>query len=96
MANQLEPKSFELVCYMVTSACNLVRENPLYGPFRLVDAASRLITLLEEEGIDSPRLRDIREQIIAGQMTVMEDEEAFARYLQALVMALVPYIEEER
>jgi hypothetical protein len=56
MISSIEPKAFELVCYMVTSACNLLNENRLYGPFRLIDAASRLITLLEEEGVRSKRL----------------------------------------
>jgi hypothetical protein len=95
MENSLEPKAFELVCYMATSAANLLRENPLYGPFRLVDAASRLITALEEEGIRSTRLSAVRAKIVAGQYTVMEDEEIFARFLEDLVLTLVPLIEEE-
>jgi hypothetical protein len=94
--NELEPKAFELVCYMVTSACNLLQENPLYGPFRLVDAASRLITALEEEGVQSPRLAEIRERIAAGQYTVMEDEDVFANFLQDLVMALIPMMDTIR
>jgi len=47
MISSIEPKVFELISYMVTSACTLLNENRLYGPFRLIDAASRLITLLE-------------------------------------------------
>ena len=65
MISSIEPKAFELVCYMVTSACNLLNENRLYGPFRLIDAVSRLITLLEEEGVRSKRLKEIRERIVA-------------------------------
>ena len=93
MNPSVESKIFELVCYMVTSACNLLRENRLYGPFRLVDAASRLIALMEEEGLESERLKRIREQILAGQYSVMEDEKAFADFLQDLVFSLVPLME---
>ncbi len=64
MISSIETKAFELVCYMVTSACNLLNENKLYNPFRLLDAASRLITILEEEGVESKRLREIRERIV--------------------------------
>jgi hypothetical protein len=78
---------------MVTSACNLLNENKLYGPFRLLDTASRLITLLEEEGVRSKRLEEIRKRIIAGQYSVMEDEKVFADFLQGLVLALIPLME---
>lgn len=90
----IEPKVFELVSFMVTSACNLLNENRLYGPYRLVDAASRLITLMESEGVESARLNEIRERIIADQHSVMEDERIFADFLQDLVLSLVPLMEE--
>ena len=47
---------FGLVCYMVTSACNLVNETKSYGPLRLIDAVSRLITILSENQNSSPEL----------------------------------------
>jgi len=90
----MEAKAFELICYMVTSACNLLNENRLYGPFRLVDAAQRLIAILEQEGIESPRLQEMRERIAAGAYSVMEDDALFAEYLQNLVVALVPLVDE--
>jgi len=95
MISSVESKAFELVCYMVTSACNPLNENKLYGPFRLIDAASRLITLLEEEGVRSKRLEEIRERIIARQYSVMEDEKVFADFLQDLVLDLIPLMKDE-
>lgn len=95
MISSVESKAFELACYMVTSACNLLNENKLYGPFRLIDAASRLITLLEEEGVRSKRLEEIRERIIARQYSVMEDEKVFADFLQDLVLDLIPLMKDE-
>jgi len=94
MISSIETKVFELICYMVTSACNLLNENRLYGSFRLLDTASRLITLLEEEGVRSKRLGEIRERIVAGQYSVMEDEKIFADFLQDLVLALIPLMED--
>ncbi len=93
MSEQLEPKAFELVSYMITSAANLLHENRLYAPYRMIDAASRLITLLEEEGVQSDRLRVLRARIDEGKFSVMEDEQVFANFLQELVLALVPLME---
>ncbi|GAG33178.1 unnamed protein product, partial [marine sediment metagenome] len=46
MENGLERGIFELLCYMIVSARNLEQETKMYGPFRLVDTASRLIEIL--------------------------------------------------
>ena len=89
----LEAKAFDLLCYMVTSAANLPTENRLYGPYRLIDAAARLVTLLEEEGVRSDRLADVRARIQAGQFMVMEDEQAFCQFLHELALSLVPLLD---
>ncbi len=88
---QLEEEIFALVGYMVTSARNLVDETPTYGPFRLVDAASRLIAILEEEGIASDRLRLMRNKIDSGKYCVMTDQDEFTAFLDAIVGALVDH-----
>ncbi len=90
MNERLESEVFGLVCYMVTSACNLPQENRLYGPYRLIDAASRLITILEREEVKSARLDEIRQRIAAGKFTVMEEEATFTAFLEDLVLALIP------
>lgn len=93
MSQSFEAKAFELLCYMVTSAANLPHENRLYGPFRMLDAAERFVALLEEEGIGSERLQDIRGRIEAGKYMVMQDEQGFIDFLQELVIALVPLMD---
>lgn len=94
---RLEEKVFELVGYMVTSGRNLLNETPLYGPFRLVDAASRLISILEEEGIVSERLRAMQKKIDAGKYSVMSDVEEFKPFLDSLVNTVVDHADfEER
>lgn len=90
---ELTEKYFELVGYMVTSARNLLDETPLYGPFRLVDAASRLITILEVAGLADQRLLSIREQIDASKYSVMDDPAEFRAFLNGLVDTLVNHME---
>lgn len=91
---QIEQEFFELICYMVTSARNLISENRLYGPFRLLEAASRLLDIVEKLNVKSARLEAIKKQIEDGKYSVMESEEKFTRFLEDLVMALVPLMDQ--
>lgn len=86
---ELKSKAHKLICYMATSACNLVGEPHLYGPFRLVDAASRLIDILEEEGAVDHNLLEARSIIENSKYLVMNDEKAFTQFLNELVLKLV-------
>jgi len=89
----LEARIFDLIGYMVTSGRNLLDETPLYGPFRLVDAASRLIELLADEGVKSPRLSAIQKHIDAGKYSVMVDAQKFQDYLDAVVDTIVDHMD---
>jgi len=93
--DEFEQEFFELICFMVTSARNLIQENRLYGPLRLVDAVSRLVDILEKLDLKSPRLEAIRERIEKGEDTVMESEEKFTAFLENLVMELVPLMQDQ-
>ena len=94
--NEFEQEFFELICFMVTSARNLIQENRLYGPLRLVDAVSRLVDILEKLDLKSPRLEAIQERIEEGEDTVMESEEKFTAFLENLVMDLVPLMQDRK
>jgi hypothetical protein len=94
--DELEQQFFELICYMVTSARNLIPENKLYGPFRLVDAVSRLIDVLKKLDLKSPRLEAIQKQIEEGKYMVMESDEKFTDFLENLVMNLVPLMQDKK
>ncbi len=89
----LEENVFELISYMVVSARNLLEEPHLYGPFRLVDAVSRLVEILNNLDLHSERLKKVKDQIDGGKESVMESGEAFRRFLEALVSSLVEEIE---
>ena len=92
--DHLEDDLFQVICYMVTSAANLLQETKAYGPFRLVDATSRLITALENSGVRSARLEGIRTFIELEKYAVMTDEVRFHRFLQQLVLDLVPMMDQ--
>jgi hypothetical protein len=95
MNETFKEQIFGLVCYMLTSACNLVNETKSYGPFRLIDAASRLITVLSENNISSPSLEKIREKIEQGKYKVLEDDSQFSAFLNDLVLYTVSLIENQ-
>lgn len=80
---------------MLTSACNLVNETKSYGPFRLIDAASRLITFLSENNISSPSLEKIQEKIEQGKYKVLEGDSQFSAFLNDLVLYTVSVIENQ-
>lgn len=90
---RLEADFFEVICYMITSAANLPRETKAYGPFRLIDAASRLVAVLEGNGVQSARLETVRAEIEEMKYSVMTDVDQFSRALQGLVVDLVPLMD---
>lgn len=84
-----EDKIFGLVSYVVVSARNLLEEPARYGPFRLVDTASRLINILEEAGMSSDRLKAVRDRIEDGKYSAMGTEEEFEQFLETTVYFVV-------
>lgn len=50
----------QLICYMASSARGLLDEPASYGPFRLIDAAARLLEILEAEYPSDEELACIR------------------------------------
>lgn len=94
MENGLERGIFELLCYMIVSARNLDQETKMYGPFRLVDAASRLIEILEGSGIGDEFLSQVRSMIEANKYKVMTDKEGFVAFLDDLALKMVGRLKE--
>ncbi|MBA7577029.1 hypothetical protein ES708_18875 [subsurface metagenome] len=80
---------------MVTSACNLVNETKNYGPFRLIDATSRLINILSENQISSSELKKIQAKIERGKYKVMEDGSQFSLFLNELVLYIISLMEDK-
>lgn len=95
MNETFKEQVFGLVCYMLTSACDLVNETKSYGPLRLIDSASRLITVLSENDISSPSLEKIQEKIEEGELKVMEDDSEFSSFLNDLVLYTVKLMDDQ-
>jgi len=79
---------FRYLCYLVSSAAGLVDEPALYGPFRLVDAAERVIDIMGELGLGDSFLTELRECIVRHKEKVMTDEQGFVAFLDQTVRTL--------
>ena len=88
----IEAQVFELISYMTVSARNLIEEPTRYGPFRLVDSASRLIDIVKSFGLDSERLAGLQAKIEGGKYSAMGPEEEYKVFLEGLVSYLVDEI----
>jgi hypothetical protein len=65
---------FLLVGYLLTSARGLYDEPPGYGPFRLLDAATRLIEAVEKAELADPYLVDLRGTLNAERLGSSDDQ----------------------
>ena len=79
-----EEDFYELLSFMVTSAHLSVEEPELYGSFRLIDGACRLIEFALESGqlSDEQFVRDFKEYADVRKHWMMTDEPGFLRFLE--------------
>lgn len=64
---------FNLVAYMITSASTLYEEPPDYGSFRLLDAAGRLLEMMNDSGELDPFLARLKQEIDRERLGSMDD-----------------------
>jgi hypothetical protein len=78
---------FELALFLATSARNCIDEPPLYGPFRLLDALSRLADFPKhDESLDEdPFLKDVKAFVDEKKFLVTSDVEGFTQAADKLV-----------
>jgi hypothetical protein len=74
-----------LIGFMLTSAHGLVDEPKSYGPARLVEAAGRLLDMMEERGMLDDSLKEIK-GIIDHERFGPMDEEGFPARLDQLAL----------
>jgi hypothetical protein len=74
-----------LVGFMLTSAHGLVDEPQSYGPARLLEAAGRLLDMMEEQGMLDDSLEQIKGLIDNERFGPM-DEEGFPARLDQLAL----------
>lgn len=82
-----EDNAVELLAFLATSARGVLDEPELYGSFRLIDAASRLLGFILDSGkaSDEAGLRKLKEQIDDHKLLMMTDEAAFRAFLDDMV-----------
>ncbi len=78
---------FELATFLATSARGCIDEPPSYGPFRLIDALSRLIDLPKYSAClsEDKFLKDVKKEVDEKKYLVMSDMKEFHRFLEELV-----------
>jgi hypothetical protein len=67
-----------LVGYLLTSAHGLHGEPAGYGPFRLLDAAGRLLAIMQAHGLTDPFLSQLEGVIAAERLGNSSDQELHA------------------
>ena len=79
-----EENFYELLSFMVTSAHLSIEEPELYGSFRLIDGACRLIEFALESGQlrDEDFVREFKEYADARKHSMMTDEPGYVRFLE--------------
>lgn len=87
---------FKLLAFLITSARGCVDEPPLYGPLRLIDAASKLIEIMKNEGKITNELLEIQKLIEEKKDLVMYNEEDFIKLLDDLSRKLAKIIKQSK
>ena len=91
-----EDDVFELLAFLVTSARLCVDEPKLYGTFRLVDAASRLIgfALKSDQLEDKQPLQQLKDEIDEKKFLLTTDQEGYVKFLDDLTRKVARELKE--
>ena len=88
MAEQVlnEDEALAFLTYLASAAELTLTEPDLYGSFRLVDAASRLLSYLTERASPSRRdlYRELKETIDRKKVLMMWDKEQYVDFIRGL------------
>ena len=71
----LRQELFLLVGYLLTSAHGLYDEPAGYGPFRLLDAAGRLLEIMERHGLSDAFLNQLQHAVEGERFGPSNDQE---------------------
>jgi len=91
----LKNNFFDLLSFLIVSARNCVEEPKLYGPFRLIDGASKLIEILEGEGLADEFLLKLRKKIEDKKYSVMSSKDEFTEFLDDLTLDFADELKKE-
>jgi hypothetical protein len=91
-----EDDVFELLAFLATSARLCVDEPKLYGTFRLVDGASRLLgfVLKSDQMEDRQSLQQLKDEIDEKKLLLTTDQEAYFNFLDDLTRKVARELKE--
>jgi hypothetical protein len=91
-----EDDVFELLAFLATSARLCVDEPKLYGTFRLVDGASRLLgfVLESDQMEDRQSLQQLKDEIDEKKMLLVADQEGYLKFLDDLTRKVARELKE--
>jgi hypothetical protein len=80
-----EEEAFELLAHLVASAELCIREPYYYGTFRLIDAASKLMGFMLQNGGDGDRawLESFKQDVDTKKEWMMWDREGYFEFLRS-------------
>ncbi len=73
MDEALNNDLFLLVGFLLSSASGLYEEPASYGPFRLLDAAGRLLGIMRSHGASDPFLHELEDKLAKERLGAMSD-----------------------
>jgi hypothetical protein len=97
----MKPEDFDtefldLAAYMLTSARGLLDEPKAYGPFRLLEGASRLCgILIDAQHPKADALGSLKKKIDERKFVLMTDEVAFTELLDETVLDITHVLMDE-
>jgi hypothetical protein len=92
----LNNNHFQLLSFLITSARGCIDEPPIYGPLRLLDGASRVIDIMEKEGITHETILKIKNKIQMAIDIIMTDENEFVKIVDDITKDLGDFIEHQK
>jgi hypothetical protein len=88
-SDEMIEQLMELVGFLLSSARGLLEEPHSYAIFRLLDAAGRLLEVMDEQGLLDDSLQEIKAQVDGMRFAPMGEDEELAGELDALVVAWI-------
>ncbi|MCA9860410.1 MAG: hypothetical protein KC438_11845 [Thermomicrobiales bacterium] len=84
----------ELISFLLSSAEITLKEPIHYGPLRLVDAVSRLVGFMEDNGavVDGDYLADLKDEIDIKKQWCMWDKPAFYDFLRETPRGMAAHV----
>ena len=84
----------ELLCYLSSSAHGAVSSSKLYGPMRLMEAAERVIELMDVLGLADDELRALARDVVANAMLIGTDEVTCREFTDGATMSVARMLKQ--